>query len=133
MSQEDVDIVRRGVDAFNQRDLGVFAELAAPDFELFPALVGAVEGGSFRGREGVTAYVEVFSEAWEELRLRADEFRDLGDGVLVLGRAEGRGRGSGVEIDSPLATIYDVRDGKIWRCRNYLDHGEALRAAGLSE
>jgi uncharacterized protein len=133
MSQENLEIVMRGVAAFNQRDLDTLAEFAAPDVELFPALVGAVEGGSFRGREGFVAYLEVISEAWKELRLRADEFRDLGESVLVLGRAEGRGRGSGVEVDSPLATIYDLRDGKVWRIRNYLDHDEGLRAAVASE
>ena len=35
--------------------------------------------------------------------------------------------------DVPLALISDFRDGKAWRTRTYLDHGEALRAAGLSE
>jgi ketosteroid isomerase-like protein len=134
VSQENVEIVKRVMDAFNRRDMdAAFDEVLAPDFELFPALVGAVEGGSFRGREGLTAYIKVLSEAWEEVRLCADEFRDLGDSVLVLGRAEGRGRGSGIEVDAPLATIYDCRDNKIWRSRNYLDHGEGLRAAGLAE
>jgi ketosteroid isomerase-like protein len=53
--------------------------------------------------------------------------------VLVLGRAEGRGRGSGVEVYSPLAIIFDFRDGKMSRSKAYLDRGEALRAAGLDE
>ena len=62
-----------------------------------------------------------------------DEFRDLGDRVLLLGRTEGRGRGSGVQVDSPIGVVFDFRDGKMSRVRAYLDHGEALRAAGLSE
>ncbi len=60
------------------------------------------------------------------------EFGDLGDRVLVLGRTEGRGRGSGVQVDSPIGVIYDFRDGKMSRVLAYFDHGEALRAAGLS-
>lgn len=63
----------------------------------------------------------------------AEEFRDLGDRVLVLGRMEGRGRGSGVPVDAPLGFIYDFRGIKVSRARVYLNHGEALRAAGLSE
>jgi ketosteroid isomerase-like protein len=59
--------------------------------------------------------------------------RDLGDRVLVLGRIEGRGRGSGAPVDAPLGFVVDVRGGKMSRIRGCIDHGEALRAAGLSE
>jgi len=45
----------------------------------------------------------------------------------------GRRRGSGVPVDAPLGFIEDFRDGKLWRVQGYLDQGEALRAAGLSE
>ena len=65
--------------------------------------------------------------------MHGDELRDLGDRVLVLGSVEGRGRGSGVEVDSPLAIIFDFRDGKMSHSKAYLDHSEALRAAELSE
>ena len=53
--------------------------------------------------------------------------------VLVLGRIVGHGRASGVAVETPGATIIDFRDGKIARVRTYLEHGEALRAAGLTE
>ena len=75
----------------------------------------------------------MLDETWAEFRIILDEFRDLGDRVLVLGRTEGRGRGSGVPVDSPYAAIFDFRDGKWWRARGYLDHDEALRAARLTE
>jgi ketosteroid isomerase-like protein len=129
-----VEIVKRAVDAFNRRDLvDDYDELFTPDYEWLPAMMGAVEGGSFRGREGIEAYAEMASETWEELRLLPVEFRDLGDRVLCLGRMEGRGRGSGVPVDAPLGAIFEFRNGKISMMRAVLDHGEALRAAGLSE
>ena len=62
-----------------------------------------------------------------------DEFRDLGDRVLALGRTEGRGRASGVRVDSPLATVFNFSGAKMSRARAYLDHGEASRAAGLED
>ena len=62
-----------------------------------------------------------------------EEIRDLGDRILGLGRREGRGGGGGAEVDMPLAIISDVRDGKAWRSRTFLDHGEELRAAGLED
>jgi len=34
--------------------------------------------------------------------------------------------------EAPLGQLCEFRDGKIARLRTFLDHGEALRAAGLS-
>ncbi len=63
----------------------------------------------------------------------ADDWRDLGDRVLCFGRVEGRGRGSGAPVDAPVGILHECRDGKLSRTRAYLDHGEAVRVAGLSK
>jgi ketosteroid isomerase-like protein len=134
MSRDKVDVAKRVVDAYNRRDVdGLFAELATPDFEWFPALTRAFEGGGYRGREGVEKFAADTRENWEELQIIAEEFRDLGDRVLSLGRMKGRGKGSGVPVDQPFASVLDFRGDRIWRSRVYLDRAEGLRAAGLSE
>jgi ketosteroid isomerase-like protein len=133
MSAENVEIAKRVVDAFNRRDVEGFFALTVSDFEWFPAMAGTVEGGGYRGREGIEAYLADIGEAWEEYRVLAEEFRDLEDRVVMLGRIEGRGRGSRAWIDSPTGTIFEFLDGKISRIPNYLDQGEALRAAGPAE
>ena len=81
MSQANVEIVKRAIDAFHRRDLDAHDVLFTPDFELFPALRGAVEGGSYRGREGIEGLFDATRDTWEDYRIIADEFRDLGDGV----------------------------------------------------
>lgn len=131
MSEANVEIAERGIDAFNRRDVEALAEVTALDSEWFPALPGAVEGDGSRGFQGIETYLGEIRETWEELQLLADEYRDLGDRVLMLGRVEGRGRGSGVQVDAPAGFVIDFRDGKMSRVRAYLDHGEALLAAGL--
>jgi ketosteroid isomerase-like protein len=134
MPLDNVDVARRGMDAYNRRDIDVFfAELATADFEWWPALTRGYEGGCYRGREGVEQFIADTSENWEELQIVAEEFRDLGDRVLVLGRFSGRGKGSGVPVEQPYTTILDFRNDRIWRLRAYFDRAEALRAAGLSE
>jgi ketosteroid isomerase-like protein len=117
---------RRDVDAF-------FAELATPDFEWFPGLITALDGGGYRGREGVERFYADTRENWEQLQTVVEEFRDLGDRVLVLGRLEGRGKGRGAPVDARYAGIYDFRGERIWRIRVYLDRADGLRAAGVSE
>jgi len=134
MPQDKVDVARRAIDAFNRRDTDdLFAELVTPDFEWWPAVAGAYEGGCYQGREGVEGFVAALSEVWEEVQMIAEEFRDLGDRVLVLGRQVGRGKGSGAQVEAPLAGISDFRGDRIWRVRGYVDRAEGLRAAGISE
>jgi ketosteroid isomerase-like protein len=98
-----------------------------------PGIVRALVGSGYRGREGAERFAADTSENWAELQIIAEEFRDLGDRVLVLGRMKGRGKGSGVPVDQPFVTILDFRDYRVWRSRVYLDHAEGLRVAGLSE
>ena len=50
MSQENVEIAVRSVDALNRRDVATLAALSTRDFEWIAAM-GAIEGDrSFRGR-----------------------------------------------------------------------------------
>jgi ketosteroid isomerase-like protein len=133
MPRDRVDIAKRAIDAYNRRDVdGLFAELATPDFEYYPGLLRALDGGGYRGREGVERFAVDTEENWEELQSIPEEFRDLGDQVLVLGRLKGRGRASGAPVDQPIANLFDFRGDRIWRSRVFFDHAEGLRAAGLS-
>ncbi|HEX4187297.1 MAG TPA: nuclear transport factor 2 family protein [Solirubrobacteraceae bacterium] len=131
MSRENVQVVRAALDAFSSADADAFASLTTPDIEWKTGL-GAIEGGEiFHGHEGVHRYFERLDGAWEEFRFLADEFHDRDDVVLVLGRLEGRGRGGGVPVDSPVGAVWELRAGRIRRLRAYLDHAEATRVAGL--
>ena len=134
MSQDKVEVAKRAVDAYNRRDVDiVFAELATADFEWLPALTRALDGGGYRGREGVERFALDTSENWEDLQTVEAEYRDLGDRVLLLGRLRGRGKGSGAPVDQPYVGIFDFRGDKICRYQVYLDQAEGLWAAGLSE
>jgi hypothetical protein len=51
----------------------------------------------------------------------------------MMGRLEGRGRGSGVQVEAPFGLVVDFRGNRISRSLGYSDHGEASQAASLSE
>src|SRR6202171_5120445 len=130
MSEANVETAKRAMGSYNTRDLDY--KLMTPDFEWTTAMAG-VDNEVMRGREGIDNYYESLDAAWERVRIFGGEFRDLGDRVLWLGQMEGRGRGSGATVVSPAASLYEFRDGRISRLRSFLDHGEALRAAGLTD
>ena len=132
MSQENVAVVQRLIDAFNDRDPDIFAGFTTPDFEWITSMA-AVEGEVFVGRVGIETYFGRMRDAWDVFQTLAEEYRDLGDRVLLLGRLDGRGRTSGVPVSAPLDILFDLRGGRISRMHSFLDHDEALRAAGLAE
>ena len=47
--------------------------------------------------------------------MTTEEFIDAGDRVLVTAHHRGRGRGSGIEVDTRLYSVYTLRDGKVVR------------------
>jgi ketosteroid isomerase-like protein len=129
----NVEVIKVLMDAVNRRDIDAYAGVTTSDFEWFPVFAARVERDVYRGREGIEKFLNEVDETWQEFRPMPEEYRDLGDRVLALGRLKTRGRASGVPNDSPWGGIYDMRAGKVSRIRTYLDHGEALQAAGLAE
>ena len=99
MSQENVEIVRAAIDAFNRRDGEGFDALLAEDVEIVPVRA-ALEDAVYRGSDAASQYCAAVEESWEDLRWDIEEIRDGESWVLVLDRIRGRGRGSGVVIDA---------------------------------
>ena len=137
MSQENVEIVRRAWDAFNDGD-------AIKAFEVFAADVewdvsqdiwgGVVGGGHYWGIEGVTRWLADLYGPWETFEMEVEELLDVGDdrviGVLC---ARGRGRASGVEVEHHPASVTTLDSGKVVRVVWHATREAALEAVGLSE
>jgi uncharacterized protein len=118
------------IDAFNHRDLEGMLERIHPDVELIP-LRALMEGGGYRGHEGVRRWVRDAEDEIEGMLVRTDELRGTGDVVVVLGAIHGRLRASGIELDMPAAWLVRLEAGKVRYLRAYSDPSEALADAGL--
>jgi ketosteroid isomerase-like protein len=132
MSEENVEIVRRGFEAWNGQDLEAVRECFSPDLEI-DASDRVLNPDVYKGVEGFMRMRREIGEAWDEFRVEAEEFFEAGEGVVVFVRAVGRGRSSGVEVDFRSAWRMTLRDGRVTRARLYRDRKQALEAAGLSE
>ena len=133
MSQENVEIAKSFFAAFADRDQGAAAEVLHPEVEIRPAIVGGPEGVVYRGLDGNIQFWADVDAAWSEFRIEAEEIRDLGDKVLVLGRAFARAERSGIALDEPAGWLAVIHEGQIVRFRSFSNQLEALKAAGLSE
>ena len=134
MSQENVEAFERAVEASNGSDYDALLAEFDPEVE-WRGVMGVMFGGEaavFRGHAGVLEYLRDI-EGFTVRDIHLAELRDLGERVVGLGHARGRGRESGIELDSPYGAVAEFRNGKIIAYRDFFDHGEVLEAAGLSE
>jgi hypothetical protein len=72
-----------------------------------------------------------FDEDWEYLRVEIDDFRDADSNVVGTGRLHSRGRASRVDLDVPIAFVWQFREGKAVYAKLFSEEADALRAAGL--
>jgi ketosteroid isomerase-like protein len=131
MSQATLELARNAVAAFNRRDVPALIEMTTDDFQ-WVTWTGTVESTVYQGAEGLATYFQD-ADVWEVLDLDAQEFRDLGDKVLVVGRFNARGGGSGVEVRAPYYSAFFVSEGKLARVLSFRTEDEALDAVGLRE
>ena len=133
MSQENVDRIRAGFEAFN-RTGEITVDHLAPDFELHQASSIVDTAGVFRGPDAFRDVLKELQGAFEELSFEAEGFIEAPNGdIVVFIRARGRGRGSEIEVDNRIAQVWTYRDDKAIRMVAYEERSEALKAAGLSE
>jgi ketosteroid isomerase-like protein len=131
MSDAKLELARASAEAFGQRDAEWFIANSTPDFAFFPAVMTGVEGqgSSVRGAEGIGQFFSDLDEPWESFRVDVDEYREIGEQVVCVARLRAKGRGSGVELDHPMAMALWFRDGKLARAQSFLDPEAALEAA----
>ena len=126
MSEENVEVFKRVVVAWNSDDFDAWIDQFDPEVEWF-TLVEV-----YRGHAGAR-------KAWESLkgtmqiRARFDDIRDLGESVLALGEMEGTGQTTRLDFTGELAQLVTYRGGKAVNIRDFRSHADALEAAGLSE
>jgi ketosteroid isomerase-like protein len=131
VSSENVERVRRFVDAFNRRDLGSVVADIDPAAELheWPEAPGAQ---SYRGAEGVRAALDTWFETWEWMRVEIKDIFAAGDHVVVTLHQVAMGKNSEAEVETTSYNVYSFRDGKVTGIRLFLERERALAAAGIA-
>jgi ketosteroid isomerase-like protein len=131
MSEENLALARRAVDAVNRRDLDASLALMAEDVESFSRIV-AIEG-ALHGHEGYRRWWDAWFSAFPDYRIEIVEMQDHGDVVIGAFRAVGHGAGSDLPFEDLAWHVSHWRSGKCVWWRVCLSEAEALEAIRLSE
>jgi ketosteroid isomerase-like protein len=136
MSEENIDVILKAVEAVNRRDADAFVARVSPDveWETNPQMVGL--GGTYHGRAGTREFFEqLFGlETWESIHVEVEEITEASDDRVLLGLlAKVRGRGSGVPTEGRLWQVFWFAEGLITRRQAFWTRKEALEAAGMLE
>jgi ketosteroid isomerase-like protein len=132
MSQENVEVVRRAVEAFEHGGLDATLPFYSPEVSWEEA-DDEPEAETYRGHDGLRALAEKWLVPFDDLRVEPEEFIDAGEAVVMPYRFRGRERSSGTDITAPETWVFWLRDGMICEVREYRHKAEALKAAGLRE
>jgi len=132
MSRENVEIVRRAIEAYEREGLDGSLRYYDPEIE-WTSTDAYIEAATYRGHDGVCRYLGTMEAEFDDLRIEPVELIDAGEQVISRVRISGRGRSSGAPVELMLFSVVSLRDGMIYRLRNYPDMGAALEAAGLEE
>ena len=125
----NLDLVRSIYADWEHGDFST-ADWAHPDIEYVVA--DGPEPGTWSGVGEMAAAFRDLLGAWEDFRVRADEYREVDDErVLVLQHNTARGKTSGLSMRAEAGIIFHLRDGKVTRCVSYMDRDHALADLGL--
>jgi ketosteroid isomerase-like protein len=131
VSERNVDVVRRGIEAFNRRDFDTALGFLS-DHVTWQRWLSRAETTSLvvRGKEELLAVWNDQVEA-VDIRFEPSEFIAIGDKVVVPGRMVGRGSGSDVSLATPVTWVYTIDDDGLGASVEAFEtREEALTAAG---
>jgi ketosteroid isomerase-like protein len=132
MSQENVEIARRGFASWEQGDLEAHLSLIHEDV-VCGRVAPLIDPKTYYGLEGYVEFASDWMEPYDELRFHPNEYIDAGDRVVVEVPQEGRLAGSNQLMKGTFWFLLTVHDGKVVRFEIYGERAQALQAAGLQE
>jgi len=133
MSEENVEIVREMAKRFEAGDRESWRDVIAEDVIWDTSATTIPQAGVYEGHSGVERFFIDWLGTWENPVSEALELIDAGESVVMVFRWTGRGKASGVETEATMFGVYDVKDRRVVRYRQYESRKEALEAARLSE
>jgi ketosteroid isomerase-like protein len=134
MSRENVAAVEAAYEDLARGGLDRFIEHWTDDLD-HRSIEGAPDDrGPIHGKNAMRDYLQDWIDTFDDYKVEPVELIDAREDVVVaVLRFGGRAKRSGVDTDQIMAAVFEIRDGKIARGREYATREQALEAAGLKK
>jgi ketosteroid isomerase-like protein len=132
MSEENIEVVQRHVEAWNRCDRGAWLATFASDAEIDWSRSRGPHKGRYRGHGELEPFWDVFWATFEDVQLVTHGFTEAGSEVVLSNTGHMRGR-EGIKVIARSTLVFTFEDGQITRLRLFQERAEALEAVGLQE
>src|SRR3954468_3123857 len=126
MSQENVDLMRRGYEHF----LATGEVRANPELVWDVSRLGWPDQQIYAGAAGANQFNAEWADAWDDWEMAPEEFIDAGERVVVILTQRGRSKATGIPVEMRFAQVWTLQDGRAVRMEMYASVEEALDAVG---
>jgi hypothetical protein len=86
------------------------------------------EAGTYEGVATIRSFLEQFLESWDDFHQEIEDTIVRGHCALLFIHLRARGTGSGIEVDSRFAHLWQLSQGRGARVDAYYDRDQALAA-----
>ena len=128
MASSNLEIVKRGLEAFNEAGIDGILPIIHPDFESTTPPELASEPDTYRGHDGVRRWFDSFYEVMDQIRWDARSFHEAGDRVVVEFTLRARGKTTGLDFGQDAVMVWELRDGQAIHLFLYPALDQALAA-----
>jgi uncharacterized protein len=129
VGEADVEALERGYAALNRGDLSVVLDLLDPDIEWHEP-GDSPEAGSHRGRDSFERFFRGWRESFDGFRVEPEQVVQRGNEIVAVVRQTGTGRASGVRVETRLAHVWTVVDGRAVRWEAVPEPDDVLHDGG---
>ena len=127
----NVEIVRRGFEAFADNDFEGWFAIASSEIELYPRLEEPGVKRCYRGWDELLEYLTNWYSGWNDYTVEPERIIDAVEYVLVDAKEIGVAERGGLQVEQNFAHAFKLQDGKIVEWRMFGAIAEALEALGL--
>jgi ketosteroid isomerase-like protein len=132
MSQENLEIVQRAMDAYNARDLTAYLSVIS-DSVRFRSRFSAIDSVIYNGHADMRRYFANLDDVWSRYEMQLERMVPAGGQVAALCHLYAVGRDSDIQLEEHPGVVFTIEAGMIVAMDSHQTHGETLAAIGVSE
>ena len=131
MSQENLEIVSRTMDAYNARDLVRYLQDVSESVR-FQSRFSAIDSVIYTGHADMRRYFANLEEVLSRYEMQLERMVPAGDRVAALCHLYAVGRDSELQLEEYPGVVFTIEAGTIVQIDSYQTHAETLAAMGVA-